>query len=1039
MHAWALSGTRFTIGSALLLSLIPLALPAQSGVPAALTQARAVHDLPHDLAARHLPVHLLATVTYYEPQENTLFVADASGAVYVKTTQPYPIHRGDLVRLDGTTSESYRTTVGRNPVIQVIGRGTMHRDNIRTSDSYQELMSGKWDCRYVTVRGQVRSAQVELHNQAKVLELEVQMPGGLVQTYLQDYAGIDLGRLNDAEVEVSGIVAGDFNAQWQLMRSVLYGADASDLKILEEPRIKPESLPLTSIDNVMQTHAVSDLTKRVRVRGTVTYFRSGSSVVIQQGDRGLFASTRQMMKIPFGAVVDLIGFADEGGYGPSLGQAEIVPTGQFAPVQPREVTYDQAIGGHLSDNLISVRGRILSQLHTDTSDALQLMLDGHPVSVVLRQPEQDRWLRRLPIGADVTVTGICRITPTNSWGTPGVTPMLFRLDMRSSDDLKIVALPSWWTVAHLVIVLGALGLLSLMIAFWAVILRRRVAHQTAMIERTMRLEMERSRLLEAINSETALDRLLEKICSSIEALIPGLRCSCTIDDFSFETSGPARALCIGAAADPAIFETALMDSKGRRIGHFRAGSEQGHVLSAYESEVLMVGTGLANLAVNQCRMYQELNYTSTHDQLTGLPNRRLADLTLDLALEQAAANGSRLAVAYIDVDRFKQVNDQHGHKTGDLYLQQIASRLTAQVRPVDRLARIGGDEFILIAAGLVTAEEGDAYRRTLGRCFEHSFVLDGCRLCGSASIGIAVFPDHGSTAEELKRHADIDMYSAKHRRRAEQDSRAPALTETNIFSVADLESALESNRFLLYYQPQFSSRGELRGLEALIRLKDPILGIVTPDAFIGVAERNELILPLGAWVLRRALADAAAWNLQRDPEVRIIVNVSARQIEHAGFADEVNAALAEFGIPASSLELEITERTLARDIAEAKRQFSLLHTAGVRLSIDDFGTEHSCLSALHQFPFDTLKIDRSFVRSLAVQPETTHILGAIVSMGAALNKRIVAEGIEDTDDIERLLALGEMDLQGYYFSRPKPFEEISAHLTGWRTGVVVPR
>ena len=1039
MHARAPRSVQFLFGTASLLSLVTLTLPAQQPAAPAITRARAVHDLPHDTAARHLPVHLVATVTYYEPQENTMFVADPSGAVYVKTTHPYPVRRGDLVRLDGTTAESYRTTVARDPAIQVIGRGTMHREEIRTSDSYQELMSGKWDCQYVTVRGQVRSAQVEMHNQSNMLELEVQMPGGLVQAYLQDYAGVDLKKLNDAEVEVSGIAAGDFNAQWQMMRSVLYGADASDLHILKEPEVQPEGLPLTAIDSLMQTHAVSDLSKRVRVRGTVTYYRPGSSVVIQQGDRGLFASTRQINQVQLGQVVDLAGFANDGGYGPSLGQATIIATGQFLPIEPREVTYNQAIGGRFSDNLIAMRGLIVSQLHTESSDTLQLMLDGHPVTVVLRKPELDRWLRKLPVGAEVRVTGICRITPTNQWGTPGVTPMLFQLDLRTRDDIQIVALPSWWTVEHLLNVMGALIFMSLLITYWAAILRRRVASQTATIERTMRLEMERSRLLEAINSETALDGLIEKICTAIEALVPGLSCCCSIDDFSFESSGPTSAICIGQAPAHTIFECPLTDGKGRRIGMFQGGSDPAHALTAYEAEVLHVGTGLANLAVNQCRMFQELNYTSTHDQLTGLPNRRLANLTLDLALEQAAANGSRLAVAYLDVDRFKQVNDQHGHKAGDLYLQQIASRLTAQVRPVDRLARIGGDEFILIAGALTTVEEGDAYRRTLGRCFEHSFVLDGTRLCGSASIGIAVFPDHGTTAEELKRHADIDMYSAKDRRRTEQDSRLPALTVTNIFSVADLESALESNRFLLYYQPQFSSRGELRGLEALIRMKDPILGIVTPDAFIGVAERNEVILPLGAWVLRKALADAAVWKLHQDEETRIIVNVSARQIEHAGFSDEVNAALAEFGIPAASLELEITERTLARNIAEAQRQLKLLNAAGVKLSIDDFGTEHSCLSALHQFPFDTLKIDRSFVRALSLQPETAPILAAIVSMGVALNKRIVAEGIEDLDDIERMLALGEMDLQGYYFSKPKPFEEVTAQLNAWRAGVSVPR
>jgi diguanylate cyclase (GGDEF)-like protein len=438
-------------------------------------------------------------------------------------------------------------------------------------------------------------------------------------------------------------------------------------------------------------------------------------------------------------------------------------------------------------------------------------------------------------------------------------------------------------------------------------------------------------------------------------------------------------------------------------------------------------------------MYQDLNYTSTHDQLTGLPNRRLSDLSLESAIEQAADNGSRVAVAYIDVDRFKQVNDQHGHKIGDLYLQQIATRLASSIRNTDKIARIGGDEFLVIATGLRSSEDAEIYRSRLSACFADTFLLDDCRVCGSASIGVAIFPDHGSGAEELKRHADTDMYAAKSRQRSELEQWSHNSGQTDIFSRSDLELALEKDSFSLFYQPQFSSRGELRGLEALIRLEDPILGTVSPDAFIGVAERNELILPLGEWVLRRALADAARWHFDKLPNVRMVVNVSARQIEHPLFAQHVIAALHDRRLPARCLELEITERTLARDIAEAASQLQQLHAAGIQVSIDDFGTDHSCLSILHRFPIDTLKIDRSFVRAIHIEPEVRHILRAIISMGHAMNKRLVAEGVETEQDIAALLGLADMDLQGYFFSRPQPAQAVTGLLATWAGGVVVPR
>jgi diguanylate cyclase (GGDEF)-like protein len=1020
-------------------ALPPVQTPAARAVPQVLTTAAQVHDLPGDLAEKKIPVHLVATVTYYEPAERTLFVADTSGAVYVKTGRVYPLHRGDLVQIDGTTARSFRTTVAKDPEIKVIGAATLKPSKVHTYRSFQDLMGGRWDCQYVSMTGIVRSALTEVHlDSTRVLELEMLMPGGLVQAYVQNMDGIDPAKLVNAEVEISGVVGGNFNAQWELMRTVLYSAGKEDLHIIREPQVKPSSLPLTAIDDVMQTHLVNDRTQQVRVRGTVTFYRPGHSVVVQQGNRSLSASTRQVEAIPLGSLVDLVGFAEDGGYGPALGQAEIMPTGRMATIKPVPVSYGQALNGVYSDNLVALRGKLMSQLHTETSDTLLVMVDDHPVTMVLQGHPGIKRLTDIQTGSLLEVTGICRVTPAAVWGGPGTTPILFRLDLRSPDDLHILSSPSWWTVGHLVVVVGALVSLSLLIAAWAVGLRRRVAHQTATIERSMSLEKARSRVLELINSEMPLQQILMEICCSVEKLAPGLRCTYSIAALADEAIGPAHGSCMGEPLERAILETPLTDGKGRQIGSFSAGGPGRRTLSHYETEVMTIATGLANLALNQRRMYDELNYTSTHDQLTSLPNRRLSDLNLEEALEEAARAGKRVGVAYIDVDRFKQVNDQHGHKTGDLYLQQIASRLSSRVRTTDKLARIGGDEFLLIATALNSIDDAEAYRRRLEACFEHSFVLDGMRILGSASIGIAVYPDHGSDAEDLKRHADIDMYAAKHRRRTEPDHRSsPILSETSIYSPADLEMALKNEQFRLFYQPQFSGSGELRGFEALLRLEDPILGIVSPDAFIAVAERNDVILPIGAWVLKQALSDAAAWQLDKMSDVRMVVNVAARQIERPGFADEVVAALEQAGMPAHCLEVEITERTLARDFPQAARQLERLHEEGVRISIDDFGTEHSCLSALHKLPIDTLKIDMSFVRVLHTEPRVTHVIKAIVSMGENMQKRIVAEGVESEADVEALLKIGNMELQGYFFSRPQPFEKISEKLQGWRTGISI--
>ena len=1005
--------------------LLLAAFPAQpaGAMPATLTLARQVHELPPQEAARAVPVHLVATVTYYQPKGNILFVSDASGAVFIRTDHPYPLHVGDLLDVTGSTDHSFRSVVATNPRMRLLG--TNHRFATRAVD-YRQLVSGTVDCQPVTVDGTVRSASLESQGTFAMVQLDVSMPGGIMEAYIQNYEGLDLSSLIDAEVHLSGVAASEFNARFQTMRPLLYLSSTRQLTVLSQPRVKPLDLPVTDIDKVVETRFVLNQSRRVRVHGAVTAYEPGHSLVIQHGAQGLLVLTRQVQPIPLGAVVDVIGFADDHSYSAVLEDAQFFPSGQLAPVAPRPVSYDEAMSGAYSDSLISLRGTVLSQLHGERSDTLVVMVDRHPVNMVLRRKGRSS-LPDLPAGTLVVVTGICSVTPSDMWNKP----LLFRLDLREGSDLDILARTSWWNVQHLLMVAGTLLALFLLILAWVVVLRRRVANQTGQIERSIRVERQRSRLLEEISSDTPLEPLLADICASIGALVPGLRCSCTL----VEEPGavPSSRQLPGSSSGEPAYESVLRDEKGRRLGVFRAQSPTTVLLSGEDRDALAVGASLAKLAVNQRRMYQEMNYCSTHDQLTALPNRRLADARLDAAIREAAETGTCVCVAYIDVDHFKQVNDQYGHKTGDLYLQQIASRLGAKVRAGDLLARIGGDEFLLIATALPGLEESQACKRRLQTCFEDSFALEGVRIRGAASIGLAVFPIHGATPEALKRHADTEMYSAKHRHKQLEPASRPEAAE--IFSPAELFAALEADRFRLFYQPQFSARGQLRGLEALIRLDDPILGIVTPDAFIGVAERSDFVFAMGAWVLRQALADAAHWRVGVEEDVRVIVNVSARQVEQTGFADQVALALLDSGMPAGSLELEITERCVVRDLSNAVRQLSSLRALGVRVSLDDFGTDQSCLNVLHKLPVDTLKIDRSFVRVMRSEPKVLRVIEAIVQLGQAMGKRIVAEGVESEDEIAELLQLGDMDFQGFAFSRPLPPESIQASLEGWRKGV----
>lgn len=713
-----------------------------------LTTAAAVHDLSQEEAGRSLPVHLIATVTYSQPDYRRLFLSDATGSVFAFAQLSKDVQPGDLVDLTGTTIASSRAAIS-NTTVRLIAKG--HLPHPVPAD-FRRMQSGDLDCQYVSITGSVRSITLEPSGGSLVAELLLMVPGGLIRVGIEDYRGIDLDALVDSEVSVSGVVGGIFNGRNQLVGTILYLTDKRELTVLKRPKLGLAELPLTPIDKVLPSRYNINLSQRVRVRGSVTFYQAANSIVIQNGAESLFALTNEAKQVALGSVVDVVGFADNRGYGPMLEDAEILPTGRSEAVSPAALTYDQALSGEESDNLITLHGTVLSELHGEVYDSMVVLVEQHPVNVSLWSKHGAR-LPDLAVGTSVAVTGICRLTAPSAWENL----LLFQLNMRESSDIKVLAQPSWWTVTHMLYILGVLLSISVIVTGWALALRQRVSMQRERIQHTMRMERERSRLLEQINSELPLENLLEDICSSIGSLISDVECSCELlDEDAMEVASPRPV----TQAPETLFEAVLTGTAGHQVGVFRVKNAASRSLSKEEQETIAIGASLSNLAVNQRKLYQRLNYHSTHDQLTALPNRRLSDMHLEKVFRAAMQGGQRIGVVYIDVDKFKQVNDKHGHRTGDLYLQQIARRLSAMVRARDLLARIGGDEFLLTAE-LSSLEDGEAYKKRLQSCFDECFILEGVTIYGSASIGIAVYPDHGATREDLQRHADMEMYAAK--------------------------------------------------------------------------------------------------------------------------------------------------------------------------------------------------------------------------------------------------------------------------------------
>ncbi len=413
-----------------------------------------------------------------------------------------------------------------------------------------------------------------------------------------------------------------------------------------------------------------------------------------------------------------------------------------------------------------------------------------------------------------------------------------------------------------------------------------------------------------------------------------------------------------------------------------------------------------------------------HDPLTGLPNRLLLHDRLRCALANARRGRGTLAVLFLDLDHFKYVNDSLGHAVGDRLLAEIARRLKACVREVDTVARVGGDEFVIVLEHLHQRADAVAIVDKIHAAFAPPIDIDGRELHASASLGIALHPDDGEDAETLMRNADTAMYQAKAAGRDTYQFFAPFMNE-HVRERLDLENtlrhALERGEFVLHYQPIVDLRNDLVvGAEALIRWRRTGDALVAPDRFIPIAEETGFIVEIGEWVMRRACLDYVAWRAQGIAPQRLSINVSPRQFRQPGLAGRIRAILRDSGMDAPELELEVTESALMQQPELAARILGELKAMGVGIAIDDFGTGYSSLAYLKTFPIDKLKIDRSFVRDILSDNSDREITQAVIALSHNLGLNVVAEGVENDGQLEFLRAHGCDCVQGYYHARPMP-------------------
>jgi diguanylate cyclase (GGDEF)-like protein/PAS domain S-box-containing protein len=584
----------------------------------------------------------------------------------------------------------------------------------------------------------------------------------------------------------------------------------------------------------------------------------------------------------------------------------------------------------------------------------------------------------------------------------------------------------------------ALGLLAVSLSLWWQARRRsgpafRGTYEATFLQSPHGMLVVDGRSLDIVDANPALQTSLGYTLTELRAM--------PLSQIFSDEGGPPEALLAQLRESPArlLIETGQRCRSGRflhiEIGGYRIDVGDRVLFTLTTRDITMRRRVEAQLLEKQ----QHLNHLAHHDQLTGLPNRLFLAAHLPGAIEEAKRTNSMLAVLFLDLDRFKHINDSRGHETGDKLLKAVAQRIRTTTRTGDIVVRMGGDEFIVVLKTVSTADQINEAATRITEALSAPVLIDGRPLVTTASIGVSLFPRDGSTMGELLRQSDTAMYQAKDRGRNNFQLFSPVMErklKERISIESSLRAALQARQLDVHYQPIVDIESHrVVALEALLRWRHPAHGFLPPERFVEVAEETGLIVPIGEFVLERALEDAARWRSAGAVIVPIAVNVSAVQLQRSDLAATIERLSGKHAVSPNMLQLELTESALFerhnnRNGESSRDAIVRLRELGARIAIDDFGTGYSSLSYLKQWRVDYLKIDRSFVRDLVTDMSDLAIVEAIIAMAKHLNIEVVAEGIEGWQQLDKLRQLGCSYAQGFLLARPAPFEHCPRYLTG---------
>ena len=738
---------------------------AQSVWPSAagpLTTLRAIHALSNSEASQALPVAFPATVTYYRNNDEDLFVQMDGVAIYVSLHPGAELLPGDRVLVRGKTEGSFRPDIV-DASVTVLSHGGLPA---AIPASFNELVSAKLDCLRVRLNGVVRSADLVGFGDKRSLYLNLLTGKGYVDVAVNSNDQDALKRLLDAKVEIEGIATAKFDQKMQIAGVRIDVQSLADVKVRQAPPTLAEIPRFGALEDVLQWYEVRDLSRRIWIRGTITYYQPGTTLVLQSGSKSLGIETLSSEPLRIGDIAEVTGFPDvRKGY-LSLTHAEVHDTGIYSPIPPVVISWRELGFGGNALNRVVIEAKVLRQVRQSAMDEYVLDADGHVFSAIYRHPVTSAStpppaLKTIAVGSKVQVTGIGMFYSPDPFNGPVASDLM----LQSLDDIVVVAKPSLVTKRNLLLTVGLLLVAVFFMSLRGWFLERKMRHHAAAlaarVEADAQWERQRSEILEAINGSVPMTEILSMIAAMVSFRLDGTPC------WGEVAEGTHQDRCPSDYTGLRIQREEIRSSSGTALGSIAAAFDPKVSPNSSDSIALLAGARIASVAIETRRLNEALHRRSEFDLLTDIHNRFSLEERLGTLIAGAEARNEIFGLIYIDLDNFKQVNDLYGHHIGDSYLQEATRRMKHQLRSSDFLARLGGDEFAVLVPVLKDHSDVEEIASRLRDCFNNPFVVDIYILHGSASIGIAYYPEDGRSKDGLLRAADDAMYAAKgHARRA---------------------------------------------------------------------------------------------------------------------------------------------------------------------------------------------------------------------------------------------------------------------------------